>query len=129
MCWCAVRLRWDESWVGCVGIGLVWNGVMLRWVWLRLGWNKIGFEELGWEWVGSVLACCVCHSSLCVAHPPLRSLYSVIFACRGAVALAVLVPPPPVFAQLLPVIVLCFRCASFHVFCVVSVYVSVRPFI
>ena len=52
MCWCAVRMRWDESWVGCVGIDLVWSGVRLKWVRLRLGWSKIGFVELGWYAVG-----------------------------------------------------------------------------
>ena len=52
MCWCAVRMRWDESWVDCVGIDLVWSGVRLRWVRLRLGWGKIGFDGLGWYAVG-----------------------------------------------------------------------------
>ena len=52
MCWCAVRMRWDESWVGCVGIGLVWSGVRLKWVRLRLGWSETGFDGSGWYAVG-----------------------------------------------------------------------------
>ena len=48
MGWCAVRMRWDGNWMGCVGIGLVWDGVRLEWVRLRLDWSGIGFNGLGW---------------------------------------------------------------------------------
>ena len=66
MCWCAVRMGWDESWVGCVGIDLVWIGVRLEWVRLRLDWSKIGFVGLDWYAPRSDRKAAVT-SSVCVA--------------------------------------------------------------
>ena len=81
-------------------------------------------------WGGLTLIRCACHpSSPCIAHPPLRSMYAVIFSCRGAVTLVAFIPPSLVFALLLPVIALCLRCASPRIMCVVSVCGLVHSFI
>ena len=93
-----------------------WGWCDLGCVWFRTGWVR---SEL-------TLVRCACHSFPCIAPPPLRSIYSVIFPCRGAVgvALVAFTPPPSVSARLLPVVALSFRCASLCVLCVVSVWKS-----
>ena len=50
MGWCAVRMRWDRNWMGCVGISLVWGGVRLEWVGLRLDWSGKGCVGMSMGW-------------------------------------------------------------------------------
>ena len=83
MRWDVLGMEWGGMVVERAGLGLGW--VQLEWGWCELRCGRVRVGRMLGEFA---LVCCACRSSPCVAHPPHRSMYSVIFACRVAIALA-----------------------------------------